>query len=142
MKSIITNTLEETSQLANDFVKNDISGGMVVCLEGDLGSGKTTFTQGILKALGAEGPYTSPTFVIMKEYDIDKQTIKKVYHIDAYRIGGDDMLSLGWNDIISDEHALVIIEWPEKIKDILPQNSYMISCEGISELERKYIFKN
>jgi len=77
----------------------------------------------------------------MKEYNIDKKSIKKVYHIDAYRIDKNDMLSLGWKDIINDEHTLVIVEWPEKIKDILPQDKYMILCEGINEFEHKYTFK-
>jgi len=142
MKSVITKTIDETFQQATNFVKNDISGGGVVCLQGELGSGKTTFTQGMLGALGAEGPYTSPTFVIMKEYDVNDKIIKKVYHIDAYRINEDDMLLLGWDDIVNDEHALVIVEWPEKIRGILPQDKYMILCEGMNEFEHKYIFKN
>ncbi|MEN8252303.1 MAG: tRNA (adenosine(37)-N6)-threonylcarbamoyltransferase complex ATPase subunit type 1 TsaE, partial [Patescibacteria group bacterium] len=110
------------------------------CLTGDGGSGKTTFTQGVLKAFGAEGPYTSPTFNIVKEYAVDKKNIEKIYHIDAYRITGDDMESIGWTDIVSNKKALVIIEWPENVSDVLPENSFMILCEWISENERKYKF--
>lgn len=90
-------------------------------MHGDLGSGKTTFTQGLLKALGAEGPYISPTFLIMKEYPIrDKMTL---YHIDAYRITSDDMKLLGWEELIQNKKTILVVEWPERIADILPQKS-------------------
>ncbi|MEA3322903.1 MAG: tRNA (adenosine(37)-N6)-threonylcarbamoyltransferase complex ATPase subunit type 1 TsaE [Patescibacteria group bacterium] len=140
MKNIITNTIEETAQLAKEFVQTEINGNMIICLHGELGAGKTTFTQGILDAFDAKKPYTSPTFVIMKEYDVDKKTIKKIYHIDAYRICGDDMLALGWEDIIADEQALIIIEWPENIADVLPQNTFVVLCEVVDENSRKYSF--
>ena len=140
MESIITNTINETYDLAGDFVQKIINDKKVICLTGELGSGKTTFTQGILAAFDAQKPYTSPTFVIMKEYDVQRGNIKKIYHIDAYRVGPDDMISLGWDDIVVDEHVLVIVEWPEKIESILPQDAYMISCELVSETSRKYSF--
>lgn len=138
MESIITNTIEETVQFAKKFVKNEISGKKIICLKGELGAGKTTFTQGILKEFSADGPYTSPTFTIVKEYDVDKSEIKKIYHIDAYRIGSDDMWTIGWDDMIKNDSALIIIEWPENIVDILPQNTYVILCEVVSEAKRKY----
>jgi tRNA threonylcarbamoyladenosine biosynthesis protein TsaE len=140
MKTTITNTIEETATLAEQFVKTQVYGSMIVCLQGELGAGKTTFTQGILKVCGAEGPYTSPTFNIVKEYDVDSFGITKIYHIDAYRIGSDDVNSIGWGDMVANDKALIIIEWPENIAKILSQNIYVILCEMVSETQRKYTF--
>jgi len=140
MESIITHTIDETFALASDFVQRAIKNKKIICLKGDLGGGKTTFAQGILGACGAQKPYTSPTFVIMKEYNVQKTDIKKIYHIDAYRIGENDMLSLGWDELISDERALVIVEWPENIESILPKDAHMILCELVSETSRRYTF--
>jgi tRNA threonylcarbamoyladenosine biosynthesis protein TsaE len=140
MQSKVTSTTEETVQIAKQFVQEEIVSGMVVCMTGELGAGKTTFTQGILREFEAQGPYTSPTFNIIKEYDVNKYNIKKIYHIDAYRIKSADMELIGWTDILNDEAALTVIEWPENIIDVLPQNTYMILCEWISEKERKYTF--
>ena len=138
MKKIITSSVEETHALAKKFIsKNNVH---IITLDGDLGSGKTTFTQGVLAASFAEGPYTSPTFTIMKEYEVSAFGFEKIYHIDAYRISGKDMVELGWNDIVDDRHALVIIEWPENIANILPKNATQIQCKWISESEREYAF--
>lgn len=142
MKKVTTSTIKDTYELASDFVKESITGKFLLCLEGDLGAGKTTFTQGILKEFDAEGPYTSPTFNIIKEYDVDKYGIERIYHIDAYRIGSDDMESIGFRDIINNNKALTIIEWPENIRDVLPEDVSVILCEVVDENKRKYIFKD
>lgn len=142
MENTITNTIEETYRLASDFVQKNVNGSMVLCLKGDLGAGKTTFTQGILKEFNANGPYISPTFSLVKEYEVDKYGIKIIYHIDAYRISNDDVESIGWNDIINNKKALIIIEWPENIKKVLPQDVYVILCKMIDENKRQYIFNN
>ncbi len=141
MKSVVTNTIKETYKLASDFVNESVHGGFVLCLQGDLGAGKTTFTQGVLKELGAEGPYTSPTFNIVKEYDVDKHEIEIIYHIDAYRISSDDMELIGWRDIVNNDKALIIIEWPENVQDILPSDVSVILCEMMDEGRHKYTFK-
>jgi len=140
MKKVTTSTIKETYELASDFVKETIAGKFLLCLEGDLGAGKTTFTQGILKEFDAEGPYTSPTFNIIKEYNVDKYGIERIYHIDAYRIGSGDMELIGFRDIINNDKALTIIEWPENIRDVLPEDVSVISCEVVDENKRKYIF--
>lgn len=157
MQEYITNNFEETQKLGEELA-SELRGGEVLCLEGELGAGKTTFTQGLLKGLGAEGPYTSPTFLIMKEYEIkDKRykiqdtnkskiqnpndKIKNVYHIDAYRVGKDDMLNLGWEEMIADPKNIIIIEWPERIENILPEKVLRIRFEGIDENKRKITFE-
>jgi tRNA threonylcarbamoyladenosine biosynthesis protein TsaE len=132
---------KETQLLGEEFA-GKLKGGEIICLEGDLGAGKTTFTQGLLRGLEAEGPYTSPTFLIMKEYALLKpQSIRKVYHIDAYRIGAEDLLQLGWEEIVTDKQSVVIIEWPEKVAEILPKEAMKIKLEWVDENERKIYFK-
>lgn len=104
-------------------------------MRGDLGAGKTTFAGGVLKALGAEGPYTSPTFAIVRTYALSENTaghssdIHTIYHIDAYRIGEDDIINIGWEEMIHDSQALILIEWPDRIGTHLPNSAYAISFE-------------
>ncbi len=114
--------------------------GITLCLSGDLGAGKTTLTQGILEGLGAEGPYTSPTFVIMKEYILPEPTdtgIKRIYHVDAYRIEDKDIEHLGFEEWCSDPQGLVILEWPERITGLLPEKRIHITLIQKGESERE-----
>jgi len=153
MKTFITNNSKETQALGEKLAQ-EIKGGEIIALKGDLGAGKTTFTQGLLKGLGTEGPYTSPTFLIMKEYKISEQKkvnneqneIKKVYHIDAYRVNTQDILNLGWEEIIlpsaDGSKNIIIIEWPERIEKIIPANALWINFEWMGENKRKITFKN
>lgn len=144
MQEYITNNFQETQKLG-ELLAMELRGGEVLCLDGELGAGKTTFTQGLLKGLGVQGPYTSPTFLIMKKYEIKpkaeslKSKIRTVYHLDAYRVGARDVLSLGWEEIIADEKNLVIVEWPEKIEKILPAQAIRIKFEWLDENRRKVI---
>lgn len=139
MKKIITKSANETQQLAYDYTAK-LEKGQVVCFQGDLGAGKTTFIQGMLAVLNAEGPYTSPTFVIMKRYEVNHDIIKNVYHIDAYRINDQALLELGWDEIVRDPKALVLLEWPEKIKKSIPQNAQLIKFKWIDENSREIEF--
>ena len=125
-------------------------GGEIICLTGELGSGKTTFAQGVLKGLGVKGPYTSPTFLVMKHYKKEfpisnfqfpnksqitklktqkKYQIQNIYHIDAYRVGPKDILELGWREIIAGKNNIVIVEWAERIKSIVPKSAIWIKFE-------------
>ncbi|MCK4635719.1 MAG: tRNA (adenosine(37)-N6)-threonylcarbamoyltransferase complex ATPase subunit type 1 TsaE [Candidatus Moranbacteria bacterium] len=139
MKKIITKSAKETQQLAFDYTKK-IEKGQVVCFQGELGAGKTTFIQGILKSLNAKGPYTSPTFVIMKKYDVKHAIIDTVYHIDAYRIDHSALFDLGWEEIIQNKKALILLEWPEKIEKSLPKNARLIKFKWIDENSRELVF--
>lgn len=135
----ITTSKEETVRLGRDFVSR-VHGGTIIALSGDLGAGKTTFVQGLLEGFGIEGPYTSPTFVIMKHYDVmsDKHpSVKRIYHVDAYRVGVQEMLSLGWEEWIEDPEGVVIVEWPERVADIIPDTADTISFEWLDESHRK-----
>jgi tRNA threonylcarbamoyladenosine biosynthesis protein TsaE len=93
--------------------------------------------------MGATGPYTSPTFIVMKHYPIEKlqSPIRNVFHIDTYRVEEQDILGLGWEEMIADEKNLLIVEWPERIAKIIPKNSTWINFEWLSENERKITFE-
>ncbi|MFZ2253136.1 MAG: tRNA (adenosine(37)-N6)-threonylcarbamoyltransferase complex ATPase subunit type 1 TsaE [Minisyncoccia bacterium] len=124
-------TLDELKDIAREVVSSCVQkeNAHVVTLTGDLGAGKTAFTKELAKLLGITHEITSPTFVIMKAYEIpDHPFFKKLVHIDAYRIESDDeMRVLGFNEILSDPTNLVCIEWPEKIKDLIPKDAYSLS---------------
>ncbi len=119
----ISNSLEETEKIAKDFIgsllpKEDEA--TVVGLYGNLGSGKTAFTQAVCRTLGVTDTITSPTFVIEKIYELVNSKFTHLIHIDAYRIEkSDELLHLGWKDIISDKNNLILIEWPERVADIM-----------------------
>lgn len=121
------------------LLAEELRGGEIICLAGDLGAGKTTFTQGLLKGLKIKGPYTSPTFAILKEYKLGakSQKLKTVFHIDAYRINAKDLIELGFKDFASKKDSITIIEWPEKVQKLIPTNSLWINFEWLSEKERR-----
>jgi tRNA threonylcarbamoyladenosine biosynthesis protein TsaE len=125
-----------------DFITIAYDHVHVVAMSGELGSGKTTFVQGVLRACGAEGPFTSPTFTIIKIYDVHFHHIQKIYHIDAYRIDSDDIMDIGWQDILDDPHALILVEWPEMITKVLPNDVVTIYCKWINDTQRQYTFSN
>jgi len=119
-------------------------GATIIALHGDLGAGKTTFVQGFMKALGVKHRITSPTFLIIRKYEISTPLRRGLvhyhhaYHLDLYRIHKPkELLDLGFKKIIQDQHAIVLIEWPERIKTLLPKNTIWIILEhGKTENER------
>jgi tRNA threonylcarbamoyladenosine biosynthesis protein TsaE len=136
---IKTNNKKETKALGK-MLAEEIKGGVIICLSGELGSGKTTFAQGFLQGLKIKGPYTSPTFVVMKQYKLAKN--KNAYHIDAYRIKEKDILNLGWEEMIQNQENIILVEWAERIQKIIPANSLQIKFKWINENEREIIFLN
>lgn len=95
----------------------------VIALHGDLGAGKTTFVQMVGQILGVKEDITSPTFVVMKNYDID-DTWKKFIHIDAYRVeSAEELVVLNLEEEISNEDNIIFIEWAERVAEILPVNT-------------------
>jgi tRNA threonylcarbamoyladenosine biosynthesis protein TsaE len=113
---------------------------IVFGLKGDLGAGKTTFLQGFAKGLGIKEKVISPTFVIMNRFDIKKGKFKNFYHLDCYRIErAKEMENLGFEEIISDPKNIVCIEWPEKIKKILPPDLISISFNILEGDKREII---
>lgn len=106
---------KETQKFASDLAKS-VKGGEVFGLIGNLGAGKTTFTQGFAKGLGVKQKITSPTFVLMKVYRVEHPAIKHFCHIDAYRIMSlGDLEAIGALDYLGHEDCISIIEWADRI---------------------------
>jgi tRNA threonylcarbamoyladenosine biosynthesis protein TsaE len=168
---ILSKNIKETADIARDFfdkLSAKADSATVVGLFGDLGSGKTTFTQALGKYLGIEEVMTSPTFVIEKIYllknakglsenplrltrtclrrqanhyeEIPKALMcfERLIHIDAYRLeSGKELLSLNFEEIIKNPRNLILIEWPERVADILPADLIKINFKFITEFERE-----
>jgi len=139
---IISQAPQETHHLAKKILACLEEESLnVLLLQGNLGGGKTTFCQGVLTSLGAEGPFTSPSFVIMKKYSLPATShFKNVYHIDCYRVDEQALLDLGWKEIIANQENLVLVEWPEKIKAVWPKKYYLLEFELAGEHQRKIKF--
>lgn len=130
--------LEKLNTFVEDFLskleeKSNHDLAHVLKLEGNLGSGKTTFTKYLAKQLGIiEEEITSPTFVILKRYKTKNKNFKTLIHIDTYRLdSGDDLLKLGFEEILKEENTLIVVEWPERVSDILEK----IPKENISHFK-------
>lgn len=106
----------------------------LICLAGDLGSGKTTLVQGIARGWGALDPVTSPSYVLINEYRRADQA--RLYHFDAFRLGGvEEAEQLGLDDIFGLDGPL-LIEWPERVAEALPAEKLWITLRWIDELRR------
>ena len=145
MKKILSHSLDETSHIAQDWVgsleKNE-GQAVVVGLSGNLGSGKTAFAKAVATELGMSEQVTSPTFVIEKIYKTANAKFPRLIHIDAYRLeSAKELEVLNFEELVEDPNNLILIEWPENVKEILPEDVKIIKCEFVSEHEREYRFK-
>ncbi|MDO8548473.1 MAG: tRNA (adenosine(37)-N6)-threonylcarbamoyltransferase complex ATPase subunit type 1 TsaE [bacterium] len=111
----------------------------IITLQGELGAGKTTFVQALAKELGVIDIVQSPTYVLMKKYQISHPRFKTLIHIDAYRLNNaQEFAALEPEQFLNDPNNLVCIEWPERVEGALPKPDLTIkfSSEGASEAER------
>ena len=127
---VVTNSEEDTYVLAQNFEAEKFD-NMIICLIGELGSGKTVFTKGFAGALGIEENITSPTFNIIKE---DKSGEKELYHMDVYRLEGDTS-ELGLEEYLKKD-GVVIIEWADMIASELPEERLEIRFKITGEEKR------
>lgn len=133
----ISKSEKETHDIANKISRH-AKPGDIFALYGDLGSGKTTFSKGFARALGIEKEITSPTFVISKEYVLENKDVKKLIHIDCYRLNSeDDAFTAGISDFFKQKNVIILIEWPENIEEVLPEKVKKIQFEYIDEKTRK-----
>ncbi len=141
---VTSNSAKETQELGfsladslkGERLKGERDGAVVVCLNGPLGSGKTTFAQGFAKGLGLHTRLLSPTFIIVRRYDIPRSSFF-LYHIDLYRIEkGAQTEHLGLGEIFSDPRAVVLIEWAEYLGNKLPQKRMEVSFRALGDTTR------
>lgn len=130
---ITTYSEDETMELAQN-IESEKFPNMVICLIGDLGSGKTVFTKAFALALGINENITSPTFNIIKEYDKGEM---KLFHMDVYRLS-DTKQDIGIEEYFT-KRGVCIIEWADLIEDILPKNRLDIKIKMIDEDTRQFI---
>lgn len=130
---VITRNEKETMELAQN-IESEKFPNMVICLDGELGSGKTVFTKGIANALGINEVITSPTFTIIKEYLYGEMPL---YHMDVYRLDGSDD-TIGIEEYFT-KGGIVVIEWSDIISDILPENRLDIKIKVTDEDKRIFI---
>jgi tRNA threonylcarbamoyladenosine biosynthesis protein TsaE len=147
VKYFLTNSSLQTRKAGQALAANILKSpqktkAVVLGLRGDLGGGKTTFLQGLAKGLGIKDKVLSPTFIVMRRMKIGKAKFKNFYHLDCYRIEKDkELLTLGWESIISDPKNIVAIEWVDKIKKILPKDCLILEFEFLDKNKRKIIVK-
>lgn len=124
----VTHSFEETQKIAADFAQT-LKGGEFVSLIGDLGAGKTTFTRGLVEALGGTVRVKSPTFTVMNEYPVDAEKIKRIVHIDFYRF--DDPAELEALSLEDERRpdTVILAEWPDALKNVEWQETRRVAIE-------------
>lgn len=134
--TFVSSSFEETREIAAKLASG-LEEGTTLCLYGELASGKTTFTQGLGKVFGIER-VVSPTFLIMRQYPVTThQTIKTFFHLDLYRLNTiEEIKAFDVEEIWSNPENLLVIEWPEKLQEVLPKKRLDIYFTANGENER------
>ncbi|MCH2064084.1 MAG: tRNA (adenosine(37)-N6)-threonylcarbamoyltransferase complex ATPase subunit type 1 TsaE [Roseibacillus sp.] len=115
----------------------ELAGGAVVGLDGDLGAGKTEFVKGLAAGMGFGGVVTSPTFTLLHEYEAGARTL---YHLDFYRVGhGEEILALGWDELLEEPTGVVVVEWAGKFPELLPPEALRLRVEMQPSGERQLL---
>ena len=138
--SFISTTEKETIKWAKKYSDN-LKGGEVIGLIGNLGAGKTIFTKGLALGLGVDSIVNSPTFVIMKIYSCSHKTIKELIHIDAYRIKSSDIKTIGAYEYFNKPDKVVVIEWADRVRNKLPKNTIYIKINSLNNNSRNLIIQ-
>ncbi len=134
MATFISNSAEETEKFACEYAKS-LKKGDVVCLNGEMGAGKTVFSKGVARGLGIEDEITSPTYAYMNDY------YGKLYHFDCYRLkNGGQAEALGLCDYFYAD-GVCLIEWAENIAEVLPQDTKSVTIEKLDGNARKIIYE-
>ena len=137
MKKIIFNSVKETQEFASNYAK-DIANGKVIALIGDLGTGKTTFSQGFAHGLGINEHVISPTFKLVSEYQGDRY----LYHIDCYRMESTkDFLNIGGEEFILSDDSITLIEWANRIKSLWSEDWIFIYFSLINNRSNSRMLK-
>src|SRR5882724_3045198 len=145
MEETVSDSYLSTQKFGEEFAKT-LKGGEILALHGDLGSGKTTFIQGLAKGLGINKKIISPTFIIMRTYAVQvknqKSKIKNFYHVDLYRIENEkDIEGIGLLELMNDPENIIAIEWPEKIENLLPEKRNDLFFTYLDDQKREIIIE-
>ena len=126
-------------EMAGEILKTPLGDhAIVLALQGELGSGKTTFAQGLAAGLGVKERVLSPTFLVVKEFELPHIDKTMLYHIDAYRLEStQELLDLGFKGILADPKHVVVIEWADRVKDVLPEDTRWIHFSVTKENSRE-----
>ena len=134
-KKFISHSETDTENFAAEFA-GKLPAGSVVTLQGDLGAGKTVFARGFARGLGITEPVSSPTYTIVQEYQLPDR--KRLYHLDLYRISSpESALAFGVDEFFDDPDGYALVEWPERIGNVIPDNAIKITLRHLSESERE-----
>ena len=149
MKEItITKTRKETEKFAARFSRRiqklkSAKRALVIGLIGNLGGGKTIFAKGFAKGLGIKEIVVSPTFVLMRIYALRVTRYARLIHIDAYRLEkSQELAELGFGNLLRDPRNIILIEWADRVKKILPKKTILIQFEIMKKNQRKIFVKN
>ena len=146
-KQYLTASPSQTKKLGESLAKEILKTkpkkiAFVIGLEGDLGGGKTTFLQGFAKGLGIKEKILSPTFVILKKFEIGKVKSQYFYHVDCYRIKKPrEILDLGFKEIIFNPKNIVAVEWSNRVRKILPKKIIILKFYFLGRNKRKIVTK-
>ncbi len=139
---MILKNAQQTKQFAKEFIEKHPK-AHIIALFGELGAGKTTFVQGMAEGLGVKKRVLSPTFVFQRSYELSYKGLKRFHHLDLYRLtSAKDALSIGIEEILSEDDVLIVIEWPEIAEKLLPKDTIRIYFKKISEKERELTVEN
>ena len=135
MKEIIIDSLDELKEVAKAVVES-LNGRNIVAFCGTMGAGKTTLISSIMEYLGSEDTVTSPTFALVNQYRTATEEV--VYHFDFYRINRiEEVFDMGYEEYFY-SNDLCLIEWPELIEELLPEEAMVVKIDVLSPTERKF----
>ena len=133
----LVNNLNETEKVAQEFAST-LKSGDVVLLYGDLGAGKTTFTQFVFASLGVKEIVNSPTFAVLKTYNVKGITLN---HFDTYRINVEEAIECGFDEVLNDKNCITFIEWADMIKPLIPKKCIVGRIKCLGETKRSIEIK-
>ena len=139
---MITKSVKETqkvaARLAKKLIQKKSKKALILALSGELGAGKTTFIKGFSKALDIKEKILSPTFVLIHRHKITNGYFRNFYHIDCYRLKSEkDLAKLGIKETFGNPKNIVLIEWADRVKKIIPKNAVWIRFEHLGKSKRK-----
>ena len=136
IEQTILSASEEETEAFGAALARELPPGSILALEGDLGAGKTVFSRGFARGLGIGEPVSSPTYTIIQEYPLPGGGM--LYHLDLYRITDSaSALAFGVDEYFADPASMALVEWPERIADILPDSVIHVSIRHVSDHERQ-----